>query len=579
MIAMMETFNSTVLEFIDMIPVGVVVTDDAGYMVHFNPQAAAMLSLNKTAVKYIRLEEACPGIYRDGKLRKEAVFRTGEGRSTYKVTAAAGGSYKAVFIEDISRQTYLAEENDLLKTVLDAIHEGVQISDEKGVTVLYNKACERFEGMKKEDVIGKKIIDVYDVTEETSVHRSVYRTGKGIVERQHRYHTCDGHQVEVVASTLPYFAGKEVAYVYSINRDVTKMKEFLSKTIELQRRLSTGDKGKAGGNSAYYTFDDIIGTSKAIKDVVASARKIALNNSSVLIYGETGTGKELFAQSIHNASLNARGPFIAINCAAIPETLLESLLFGTVKGAFTGAVESQGLFEQAENGTLYLDEINSMGLHLQAKLLRVIQEKSMRRIGDSVQRNVNCRIISSTNKEPQSAVNDQQIRKDLYYRLAAVTLFIPPLTERIEDVQALVDYFIKKYNKQFGTGVTGISPQLQEAFDKYSWPGNVRELEHVIESAFNMVEEEKTLQMEHLAVNLRKRFTGQLNHIQQIENSPGLLNEILQDVEKRTIIRSLQKNKGNISQTAKELGIFRQALQYRMKRYNINLNGLEETEI
>lgn len=481
---------------------------------------------------------------------------------------------------ELEKLRALEQENRWLKTVLDAIHEGVQLSNKEGVTVFYNRACERFEGLRREDVVGKKITEVYDVTEETSTQLNVLRTGVPVVEQYHQYYTVDGKRVDVIASTYPYYEGNEIVGVYSINRDVTKMKEFMARTIELQRYLSAGKKNDSRSNGTRFSFADIIGNSDVIKQVIAAAQKIARNNSSVLIYGETGTGKELFAQSIHNASLYADGPFIAINCAAIPETLLESLLFGTVKGAFTGAVEAPGLFEQAENGTLFLDELNSMGLHLQAKLLRVIQDKSIRRIGDNTQRTVNCRIISSTNKDPLEAVRDGQIRQDLYYRLSAVTLHLPPLRERIEDVAVLSSYFLQKYNKQFGTSIVSISEQLLDLFMKHPWPGNVRELEHVIESAMNMVDsEEKTLTLSHLPLYLRKRFTGQIHNYQAQVKPSGKLNEILQEVEKKIIEDTLRKNGGNISQTAQDLGIFRQALQYRIKRYNIKIDALKRTSL
>ncbi|MGI6686479.1 MAG: sigma-54 interaction domain-containing protein [Bacillota bacterium] len=463
----------------------------------------------------------------------------------------------------------LKRENKWLRTVLDAIHEGVQLTNTEGITILYNRASEQFEGLKRDEVVGKKITEVYDVTEENSVHLNVMRTGKPVLEQYHQYNTVDGKRIDVIASTFPYYEGKEIVGAYSVNRDVTKMKEFLDKTIELQQRLS-GSKKSNKNNGTKFTFDDIIGSNEYIIQVIETAKKIARNNSSVLICGETGTGKELFAQSIHNYGAFANGPYIAINCAAIPETLLESLLFGTVKGAFTGAVEAPGLFEQAENGTLFLDEINSMGLHLQAKLLRVIQEKSVRRIGSNTQQTVNCRIISSTNKDPIEAVRDKQIRQDLYYRLAAVTLHIPPLRERMDDISILLRYFIKKYNKEFGTSIENISDRLFKLFMKYSWPGNVRELEHFIESGMNMVDPaEKVLDLDHFPPYLRNRFLGQVHKYQALIKPNGKLNEILKEIEKKIIEDALHKNKGNITQTAQDLGIFRQALQYRIKRYNI----------
>lgn len=471
----------------------------------------------------------------------------------------------------------LERENRWLKTVLDAINEGVQLTNGEGITVFYNHACEKFEGLNREEVIGKRITDVYDVTEESSTQLNVLRSGKSVIEQYHQYHTFDGKKVDVIASTYPYYENGKVVGVYSVNRDVTKMKDFLFRTIELQKKMGPGP-GKRKSNGTNYHFEDIIGTSEVIQQVIRSAKKIARNNSAVLIYGETGTGKELFAQSIHNGSVFADGPFIPINCAAIPETLLESLLFGTVKGAFTGSTEAPGLFEQAENGTLFLDEIDSMSLHLQAKLLRVIQEKAVRRIGDSVQRSVNCRIISATNKEPLGAVEDRLIRQDLYYRLSAVTLHIPSLRERGEDMMVLAAYFLKKYNKLFGTSVEKVGDRLMEIFLTHPWPGNVRELENVIESALNMVDaQEKMLGLEHLPLYLRKRFAGQAHSYQALVKSDGKLNEILYEVEKKVIEDTLKKNGGNISQTAQELGIFRQALQYRIKRFHIDVGEARHT--
>lgn len=567
------------LEFLDQLPFGILVIDENDYIVNFNSRASREINLPVEFKKYVKLEEVCPILFKDATLKKEVTIVNEGTKNHFDIHQSDWKGQRLIFLKDKTCQEQLEKENALLKTVLDKIHEGVQISDQKGVTTFYNAACAKFEGLKKEDVLGKRIVDIYDVTEETSVHQNVLRSGKAIFERTHNYQSAEGNQIEVVASTFPFFDGKEVTEVYSINRDVTKMKEFISKTVELQKKLAGSNKSQCNGNGAFFRFEQIIGRSKAINEVINSAIRIAMNNSSVLIYGETGTGKELFAQSIHNGSLNWDGPFIPINCAAIPETLLESLLFGTVKGAFTGAIESPGLFEQAENGTLYLDEINSMSMHIQAKLLRVLQDKSIRRIGDSVQRKVNCRIISSSNVDPQKAVNDNQIRQDLYFRLAAVTLVVPPLAERKEDIVPLVECFIRKYNKEFSTNIKSISAPLEEMFMNYSWPSNVRELEHVIESAFNMVDSsEGIIQMDHLAIYLRKRFMGVNTHVQQLDKVNGTLADILNDVEKRTILQALAVNKGNISKTAKELGIFRQALQYRMKRFNISIGDSEEAD-
>jgi arginine utilization regulatory protein len=475
----------------------------------------------------------------------------------------------------------LEQENRLLRAVLDTIHEGVQISDERNIMTFYNSAAEQFEAISKEQMLGRKITEVYNVTEETSTHVRVLQTKKPVIEQRCQYYA-NGRRVDVIASTYPFLDNGKVRAVFSVNRDVTKMAEFIARTVELQKQLAAGRRGEVGHaadggvgvNGTKFTFKNIVGDGPSIRQVVDMARKCAVHNSSVLIYGETGTGKELFAQGIHNASEYAGGPFIAINCAAIPETLLESMVFGTVKGGFTGATDTAGLFEQAENGSLFLDEINSMGRNLQAKLLRVLQDKMVRRIGDHRNRSVNCRIICSTNKDPLDAVRDHEIREDLYYRLAATILYVPPLRERMDDLGPLGRYFIDKYNKQFGLTITGISPDLYTIFEHHSWPGNVRELEHMIESAMNMVgPEEKTLTPEHLPSFLR----GKLLHPSPDEHceigGSGKLLLMLEEYEKQILKDALQRNRWNISQTSKELGIFRQALQYRIKRYNLAPNA------
>lgn len=228
--------------------------------------------------------------------------------------------------------------------------------------------------------------------------------------------------------------------------------------------------------------------SHSVKQVIRKAQKAAISPSPVLVYGETGTGKELVIQGIHNAGASRNEPFVAVNCAAIPESLLESTLFGTVRGAFTGGEDRIGLFEQAGRGTLYLDEINSMPIGLQAKILRVFQEKKVRRVGAQAEKPIQCRMICSTNLEPWQCVEEGVLRKDLYYRLAVIQIYIPPLRKRPEDIEVLVDYFKKMYNRIYGKHHLQVSNHLMNLFKEHSWPGNVRELEHTIENSLAMVE-------------------------------------------------------------------------------------------
>lgn len=389
--------------------------------------------------------------------------------------------------------------------------------------------------------------------------------------------------------TLKINSTGEVIYIDDSAKNTLGIKDFSSNYIEIgtltqhqkqlkfQLPVSYHAQDQMQKNGTTYCFDDIIGENTELKKTVAIAKKIANNSSSILILGDTGTGKELFAQSIHNESKFANGPFIAINCAAIPETLVESVLFGTVKGSFTGASDNPGLLAQAHNGTIFLDEVNSMNLDAQAKLLRFLESKTIRSVGDHKQRKINCRVIGAVNQGIESELKSGNLRPDLYYRLSAVTIFIPPLSERKDDIPILCDYFIAKYASRFGLQIKTISNSLLNLLFNYSWPGNVRELEHLIESALNMANPgELTLDIIHLTPYLLDKLNHYAAHDNRTEEKQPLilagrpLIDILEEIERRAIIERLIHFSGNISQTANDLGIFRQALQYRIKKYGIS---------
>ena len=319
----------------------------------------------------------------------------------------------------------------------------------------------------------------------------------------------------------------------------------------------------------------IIGQSEAIKSVIEEAKRATRTASSVLIVGETGTGKELFAQSIHNGSSRSHAPFLAQNCAAIPESLIESVLFGTKKGAFTGALDKPGLFEQADGGTLLLDEINSLPPSLQAKLLRVLQEKRVRRIGGTQDKKVDVRIIATINEDPIEAIQQNRMRKDLFYRLSVVSLFIPPLRDRKGDLILLINKFIDKYNKLFRLNVEKLSSEAEHILLQHDWPGNVRELEHTIEGAMNLILDDDVIHVHDLPYRLRKKYYNQSEVYKQIKaqklekHQSQSLQEKMNDVEKQYIQYALTENNHNISKTAKFLGMSRQSLQYRLKKHSL----------
>ncbi|MEL7565861.1 MAG: sigma 54-interacting transcriptional regulator [Dehalobacterium sp.] len=477
-------------------------------------------------------------------------------------------------------------ENQLLRTIIDSIHEGVFVTNKDGKIILYNREVEKTEGMKREDVLEKTEDVVYSFSPEYYFHeavtKKVIKTGKPITEQYYKYHLTDGRKINILFSTYPFTYKGNVTAVYTVGRNVEQIGDFIARTLEMQKKIMREDNPQNLG--AKYLLEDIVGNSSSIRDALLLTRKIASHKSPVLIVGETGTGKEIFAHGIHNASLFAKGPFVPVNCAAIPETLLESILFGSVKGAFTGAVDIPGLFEQAEDGTIFLDEINSMPFSLQSKLLRVLQEKTIRRIGSNNEIPINCRIISATNIDPIDAVNKKIIRADLFFRLATVAINIPPLRERKEDLKILSMYFIKRYNLEFGLFVKSISRHLITVFEKYTWPGNVRELENIIESSMNLIESnETTLKIEHIPGYFRERIFNEEQRASTADNGAesseishiSSLREALLQYEKKLIEESLKRHKGHITKAAQDLGIWRQNLHYRIKRFGIALDKTE----
>lgn len=463
---------------------------------------------------------------------------------------------------------------NLSEVILDNIDEGIHVVDKHGKTIIYNSKMASLEGLRREQVISRNLLEVFpSLTRETSTLLKVLKTGKPIIGQRQTYLNIRGEKISTINSTIPIIIDGEIEGALEISKDITSVKELSERIIDLQQEIFQKRERNYSEATASYTFLDIIGESREINEAITIAKKASRTSSNILIYGETGTGKELFAQSIHNEGNRRSKPFIAQNCAALPESLLEGILFGTVKGGFTGATDRPGLFEQADGGTLLLDEINSMGMGLQAKLLRVLQEGFIRRVGDVREIRVDVRIIATTNMDPLEAVEKGHLRSDLYYRLNVVLLKIPPLRERKGDIVALTDHFIDMYNSKFNKKVKGISKEVKDIFILHSWPGNVRELQNVIESAMNMVTESDIIEVSHLPQYLRKKDARVMEKIpagiDTIDDIVSLADTI-ESIECGIIARALQESRGNISRAAERLNITRQALQYKIKKYGLN---------
>jgi transcriptional regulator of acetoin/glycerol metabolism len=316
--------------------------------------------------------------------------------------------------------------------------------------------------------------------------------------------------------------------------------------------------------NAKFIFNDLIGTSPKFQEAVQLARQISKSDAIILLQGESGTGKELFAQAIHNNSLRKNGPFIAVNCAALPRELIGSELFGYEEGAFTGAKKGgcPGKFELANGGSIFLDEIGDMPLDLQVNLLRVLQEKAINRLGGHRVISIDVRIIAATNKDLARKVSQGDFREDLYYRLNVITINLPPLRERENDMFMLVDYFIGKLNTQLQKNITGLSPEVERLFANYPWPGNIREMQNLLERAMHLVDSRGTLLLKHFR---------EIAKIRDDKAMGGKLTlRTLKEVERQTILTAIAQFNGNISHTAKVLGIARNTLYSKLKELEID---------
>lgn len=454
------------------------------------------------------------------------------------------------------------QENFILRKILEHVDNGVVFSDSNGYITLYNHAHALLDGFEQKDVLGKHLSQIYFFEH----HTGVVKSKKPLEMYYHQYRTVRGDVIPITAQTSPVIDpdSGEVLGVYSIERDISQIQELQQKLARLEKEVTHS----SFKNNTSFTFDDIVGESTALLQAVDTAKMYAKSESPILIYGETGTGKELFAQSIHNYSPRFQEPFIAINCGAVPENLIESTLFGSVKGAFTGAENHNGLFLTAKSGTLFLDEVNSMSLPMQTKLLRVLQEKKVRPVGSEKEFPIHCCIISSCNMLPEDALKQKVLRSDLYFRLGIIRIDVPSLRERQGDAGLLTQFFAERqaifHRKKFN----GFSEDFLQFVSIYSWPGNVRELEFTIESCITMLDDKETIiTLNHLPVNLRHKFTRQTSFNKSFDASN--LPQILAEYEKNLILHTLEKTNGNITQAANFLGIQRQNLQHRMKKLEI----------
>ena len=463
----------------------------------------------------------------------------------------------------------------LYTRALDQLPFGVQIYDKNTHAVYFNQASREISHIPSGvNITGRHLLDMYDLEETVSTTMTALRTQSPVIDRVDQFSVDNGTFIASANTSYPIFQNGQLSGAVTFEHTEETIQKYYQSIQDTRQALKHFSGNAAPVRFSGYTFENVIGGSEKLRSAAELAQRVAPQNSPVMLVGETGTGKEIFAQSIHRSSPRAGKKFVAINCAAIPETLIESLLFGTAKGSFTGSEDKAGYFEEASGGTLFLDELNSMSLVMQSKLLRVLQERTFRRVGGKKDLELDVRIISSCNEDPFQTVEENKFRRDLFYRLSSVIIELPPLREHLEDLEQLTWYHLEQTAFQYVHRITRIQPQVYQLLRAYRWPGNVRELFHVLDYAQNVADSD-VMTVEHLPAYLRKnqapapRQSAPLTPSGHIDFSHTSLQALMDDYEKEVITQALDRCGYNISQTAQALGILRQSLQYRIRKYGI----------
>lgn len=463
----------------------------------------------------------------------------------------------------------------VMELMLTNLEEAIIVIDRNYKILEFNQPSTDITGFIAEDAIGKTVFEVFPYIDKTSsTFYRVLNTGEPIIEQVQDYINYVGKNVSILTTTIPIIEEGKIQGAIEIFKDLTHVKELSEKILTLQTTLySKNRENKFLPNGTQYNLSDIVGSSELMQQLKNKACKVANSDSPVFVFGETGTGKELLVQGLHNISNRKDKPFIAQNCAALPENLLESLLFGTVQGSFTGAKDKEGLFELADGGTLFLDELNSMNLNLQSKLLRVLQDGMIRRVGSVKTKHVDVRIIVATNVEPKILLEERKLREDLYYRLNVIYFHVPALRHKKEDIPELVNHFLQISNKKMNKNIKEVHSEVLNNFQKHNWPGNIRELENTIESAMNFADGD-ILTMEDMQTQSTPPI---ITEVIVNPSSPTIpkgksLKYAVEEFEKYLIKTALEETDNNCAQAARNLKMPKQTLHGKIKRYELECN-------
>lgn len=456
---------------------------------------------------------------------------------------------------------------------LDLLDIGVQIYQRDTSLMSINIASAEMSNVSRDNLLGQKLTEIYDTNETYSTVLQVLNTRSPVYNKVAQFDVRSGGFTTVLNTSIPYFdAGGSLRAVVNLEYNQTSLERMAATTQKLQQIVPPAPlDSNANTRDHYYRFEDIIGQSRNLMEAVEMAKKAVTQDGHLFIVGETGTGKELIAQSIYSAAASRYKAFVAVNCSTIPEELADSTLFGSVKGAFTGSVHSEGLFAAADGGILFLDEIDSLGLSSQARLLRVLQEGTYMKVGSTKEISCSVRVLASTNQRLLDLVRAGKFRADLFYRLSGIVITIPALRDRREDIPLLTHHFLRYYSNKFMKNVSVISEDVARLLYQYDWPGNIRELKNVMEFAVNVAGCSE-IHIQDLPMYLQNKSRGTEGPaplMEQLAADQCSLTERVEFYEKELIGNSLHQNNYNITKTAQALAISRQTLQHKIKKYHL----------
>ncbi|MFK9093211.1 sigma 54-interacting transcriptional regulator [Bacillus salipaludis] len=563
---------------------GMVVIDNHGKVILFNKRAEEIMGVNKEqaigkAVLEVIPTSRLPIILETRRIEanQEMVLSNERKIITTRIPIIEeNGTLIGAFavFKDITEVVNLAEEiTDLkeIQTMLQAIihssDDAISVVDENGRGILINPAYTRLTGLTQEQVIGQPA--TADISEGESMHMKVLQTRRAVRGVPMRV---GPNKREVIVNVAPIIVKGKLKGSVGVIHDMSEMKS-LSRELNRARQIIRTLEAK-------YSFEDIIGQSEEMMIAIEQAKLGAKTPATVLLRGESGTGKELFAHAIHNASDRKYNKFIRVNCAAISESLLESELFGYEEGAFSGAIRGgkRGFFEEANNGSIFLDEIGELSTNTQAKLLRVLQENEIIRVGGTKPVTINVRVIAATNVNLEKGIAKGSFREDLYYRLNRMPIQIPPLKKRKEEIPVLCERLIQKINRDYGRNVEGVTQSALLQLMSYDWPGNVRELENILGRAIIFMKYFETLIDVHHLPELKNKKIGNETSLTNTSESFGLdqsLSEMMEEYEAKIIQQTLLRLNGNKTLTAKTLGLSVRNLYYKLEKYNLEKNSMQ----